>query len=108
MPSRANNIEYAIYVTCEVESGFDWGSVYFEDPITIGITQCYAYNAKRLLKRCRESDPGWSTFAAAAPRLANALDNVSDEGWTQIYITQAEANAWVEMSQSDENHAIQM
>lgn len=108
MPSRANNIEYAIYVTCEVESGFDWGNVNFEDPITIGITQCYAYNAKRLLKRCRESDPGWNTFAAAAPRLANALDNVSDEGWTQIYITQAEANAWVQMSQSDENHAIQM
>lgn len=108
MPSRANNIEYAIYVTCEVESGFDWGSVYFQDPITIGITQCYAYNAKRLLAKCRESDPGWDAFAAAAPRLANALDNVSDEGWTQIYITQAEANAWVTMSQSEENHAIQM
>lgn len=107
MPSRSNNIEYAFYAISEVESGWNWSSVNFNDPITVGIMQDYAYNAARVLRACKAGDPGWTAFAQAAPRIAGYVDTLNDQQWTTVYLTQAEGNAWVQMSQSAENHAIQ-
>lgn len=108
MPSRSTTVEYTFYAVAEVESGWNWSAVNFNDPITIGILQNYAYNAKRILTKCRNDDPGWSAFEAAAPRIAGYVESdMPDNQWTNVYLTQDEGNAWVDMSQSAENHAIQ-
>lgn len=73
----------------------------------MGMMQWYGNRARNLLERGRTADlDGWTTFAAAAPTLAQQVqaNNIS---WTTRYLSTAEGNAWKAWAQRDENHAFQ-
>lgn len=110
MPTRANNIQYAMYAIAEVESNWTWNSTYTADAITIGIMQCWAYNAARLLRKHKDQNAeGWAAFATAAPRIVENMTNWSDDSskWTTVYITQAEVNALRKLLKTADSHRIQ-
>lgn len=107
MATREANIEQTYYIIARFESNWTYGAVNYNDPITMGIIQNYAYNCARLLRKLRESDPNWGAFAQAAPRIAGYLDTLNDAQWPSVFVTQTEGNAFTEMAQSAENHAIQ-
>lgn len=110
MPSLDNICMYAMYVIGDVESNHDWASVYYVDPITIGMMQNYGQHARELLALCSASDPGYAAFAQAAPQLAaDVADSEKDnwDWWSRRYLTQTEGNAFKEMAASNDNHIIQ-
>lgn len=110
MPTLANTSLYAMYVIGAVESEHNWGAVYRVDPITIGMMQEYGQNASNLLKMLRSGDPeGYAAFKAAAPQLDADVDahGNSWNWWTGRYVTDAEANAWVEFAKREQNHKVQ-
>lgn len=110
MPTLANTSLYAMYVIGQVESDHNWGAVYRVDPITIGMMQEYGQNASNLLKMLRTGDPeGYAAFKAAAPQLDADVDAHGDSWnwWTSRYLTDSEANAWVEFAKRDANHKTQ-
>lgn len=110
MPTRANNIQYAMYAIAEVESNWTWNATYTNDAITIGIMQCWAYNAARLLRRHKDQGTeGWAAFASAAPRIISNMNNWSDDSskWTTVDITQAEVNAFRKLLKTQDSHRIQ-
>jgi cell wall-associated NlpC family hydrolase len=98
---------YAMYVIGQVESNHNWSAVNRGDPITLGMMQWYGTRAYNLLNLGRTSDPtGWAAFKAATPALAAAVENNS-YAWNGYYVTDVDANAWVEWSKRDENHQFQ-
>lgn len=109
MALTQNRAMYSMYVIGGIESNWTWTACYRADPITIGMMQNYAYNARDLLQMLREgASDGWGAFAAGAPRLADALDaGHSDSWWTGVYVTDAEQSAWYEYATTDSNHKVQ-
>ena len=98
-----------MYVIGEVESGWNWASVNYTDPITIGMMQWYGQRAAKLIERCRSADQsGYATFKAAAPRIAGYVEEGHDwDFWTNVYMTSAEGQAWAAWAESDMNHVAQ-
>lgn len=98
---------YAMYVIGAVESNWDWTAVYYVDPITIGMTQFYAYNAARLLNRLKQE--AFSNYALLAQSLRDDVESHDENSnwWTGRYLTRDEGNSWVIAAQEDENHAVQ-
>lgn len=99
-----------MYAIGEVESNWTWNSTYTSDAITIGIMQCWAYNAARLLRKHKDQGAsGWNTFETAAPRIIQCMSDWSDDSskWTSVYITQSEVNALRKLLKTQDSHAIQ-
>ena len=96
MALTQNQAMFSMYVIGGIESNWTWTACYRADPITIGMMQNYAYNARDLLQMLREgASDGWGAFAAGAPRRSNALDaGHSDSWWTGGYVTDPEPSAW--------------
>lgn len=98
---------FAYYVTATVESGCDYSGVYLVDAITLGITQWYGQHAWRLLDKVRAD----ATDAYA--KLNDRLKGLCEGGmkswgyWTNVYITQADANAWAEAAKLDSCKKVQ-
>lgn len=105
--SKTEICYYAMYVICEVESNWNWGAVYYTDPITIGISQCYAYNAARLLNKLKDQAPDNYAKIAASLRADVESHDANSQWWTSRYLTQYEGNTWIEAAKDDVNHRIQ-
>lgn len=107
MPSVSTICYYAMYVIGEVESGWNWGAVNYNDPITLGMMQWYGTRAAGLLNIMKSDAP--DDYAKIAETLRNDVEahDETDSWWTQRYLTLDEGNSFVEASQSDEAHACQ-
>ena len=68
-----NQKSFSEYAIAGVETDWDYAGVYLVDAITIGITQWYAYNAKRLLDRLRDEVP--DSYAKVSQRIRDAVEN---------------------------------
>lgn len=107
MPVSDNVRMYAMYVIGEVESNWNWAAVNYSDPITLGMMQWYGTRAGGLLERCRDADPTyWDTFKSAAPRIAGYVES-GYTGWTSVYVTAQEGEAWGAWAERDANHQAQ-
>lgn len=100
---------FAMYVIGEVESNWNWASVNYNDPITLGMMQWYGQRAANLIERCRDADAdGWATFKEGAPRLAQYVEEGHDWNfWTGVYCTNAEGQAWGTWAEREQNHEAQ-
>lgn len=99
--------DYAMYVIGQVESGHDWASVNYTDPITVGMMQWYGNRAQGLLARGRTADPtGWDAFRSAAPTLAQQVE-ANNIDWNLRYLTRAEGDSWKVWAGRKENHTFQ-
>ena len=109
MPVSDNARLYAMYVIGKVESGWNWASVNYNDPITIGMMQWYGQRAANLISRCKEADPeGYEAFKQAAPRIAQYVEAGHDwDFWTGVYCTSAEGSAWGAWAEREGNHEAQ-
>lgn len=107
MPSKRDICYYAMYVIGEVESGWDWGSVYYVDAITIGMIQMWGPEAGGFLSRMKTETP--DDYAKLADSLKSSVDAHPGEvdWWESRYLTQAEGNSWVMASSSQSNHHLQ-
>ena len=107
MAFTSNQTLYAMYIIATVESNCTWTSVNYNDPITLGIMQWYGGRAAGMLRESKTADPeGWARFAAAAPALAQQVEQ-NNIDFTQRYITRAEGNAFVEYANRKEQHKAQ-
>lgn len=107
MAFTPNQTLYAMYIIATVESNCTWTSVNYNDPITLGIMQWYGSRAAGMLRESKTADPeGWARFAAAAPALAQQVEQ-NNIDFTQRYITRAEGNAFVEYANRKEQHKAQ-
>lgn len=106
MPSLTETCYYAMYVIGEVESNWTWTSVYYADPITIGLIQMYGEEAARFMSRMQAEDAGG--WALLAQTLKDDLaSHGTGEWWNSRYLTEAEGNSWIQAAQSQVNHALQ-
>lgn len=107
MPSTNTICYYAMYVIAEVESEWTWTSVYYDDPITIGIMQWYGTRAAGLLNRIKSELP--SEYEVLAASLKDDLEkhNETDNFWNSRYLTLAEGVTIVACFSSDANHMLQ-
>ena len=98
---------YAMYVIGKVESGHNWASVNYNDPITIGMMQNYGTRAAALLVRLSEEAP--ESYAKIAQSLRNDVSShdKTSNWWTTRYLTRAEGESWGASSEDDENRKIQ-
>lgn len=107
MSFTTNQTLYAMYIIATVESNCTWTSVNYNDPITLGIMQWYGGRAAGMLRESKTKDPeGWARFAAAAPALAQQVEQ-NNIDFTKRYITRAEGNAFVEYANRGEQHKAQ-
>lgn len=107
MPSTQTICYYAMYVIGEVESNWNWTSVYYVDPITIGMMQWYGTRAAALLNRVEAEQPTAYPDLAQSLRDSLAQHPATDSYWTGRYLTQAEGNSIVQVFSAQENHIIQ-
>lgn len=107
MPSTRTICYYAMYVIGEVESNWDWTSVNYNDPITIGMMQWYGTRAAALLNRVKDEMP--AAYVQLASSLRSDLEShVASAGyWDTRYLTKAEGNSIITVFQDEENHVIQ-
>lgn len=98
---------YAMYVIGKVESGHNWASVNYADPITIGMLQWYGTRAAALLDRLKGEQP--DDYAKLSESLRSSLDAhaAAETWWTTRYLTRAEGESWAACAESDGNHAVQ-
>lgn len=107
MPSRQVIAYYAMYVIGEVESGWNWQSINYNDPITIGMMQWYGVRASALLHRFQQEQPG--IYATLADSLRASLDAYSDTDgyWNSRNLTRIEGDSIQAAFVSRESHAVQ-
>lgn len=107
MPSTRTICYYAMYVIGEVESQWDWTSINYNDPITIGMMQWYGTRAAALLNRVKDEMP--TAYGQLAASLRSDLDmhSADDRWWTTRYLTREEGNSIIEVFKQEENHVIQ-
>lgn len=98
---------YAMYVIGEVESNWDWTSIYYSDPITIGMMQWYGTRAAALLGRIQTEQPAAYATLAESLRSDLSAHNANDTYWNRRYLNEAEGQSIVSVFSSTENHAIQ-
>lgn len=107
MPLTDNQRMFAMYVIGEVESNWNWTSVNYNDPITVGMMQWYGTRAAALLNRCQSEDAEGFAMLAGSLRSDLASHDASSSWWTSRYLTRTEGNSFVTMAERDENHVIQ-
>lgn len=107
MPSTRTICYYAMYVIGEVETQWNWTSINYNDPITIGMMQWYGTRAAELLNRIRDEMP--TSYGQLASSLRNDIDAhpSSDRWWTTRYLTREEGNSIISVFQNEQNHVIQ-
>lgn len=107
MPSTQTICYYAMYVIGEVESNWDWTSVNYNDPITIGMMQWYGTRAAALLNRVKDEMP--AAYVQLASSLRSDLEShVASAGyWGTRYLTKAEGNSIITVFKEEQNHVIQ-
>ena len=107
MPSTRTICYYAMYVIGEVESNWDWTSVNYNDPITIGMMQWYGTRAAALLNRVKDEMP--AAYVQLASSLRSDLEShVASAGyWDARYLTKAEGNSIITVFNEEQNHVIQ-
>lgn len=107
MPSTRTICYYAMYVIGEVESNWDWTSVNYNDPITIGMMQWYGTRAAALLNRVKDEMP--AAYVQLASSLRSDLEShVASAGyWDTRYLTKAEGNSIITVFKEEQNHVIQ-
>jgi hypothetical protein len=96
-----------MYVIGEVESNWDWTSVNYNDPITIGMMQWYGTRAAALLNRVKDEMP--AAYVQLASSLRSDLEShVASAGyWDARYLTKAEGNSIITVFNEEQNHVIQ-
>lgn len=97
-------VDWTGYVLGAVESGWDWGAVYRDDPITLGMWQFYAYEACDFIKDLK-------TYASDAynllsERLRTFYESHKDRGddngpWTTYWMTDEDEAAFKECAKTD-------
>lgn len=107
MPSTRTICYYAMYVIGEVESNWDWTSVNYNDPITIGMMQWYGTRAAALLNRVKDEMP--AAYVQLASSLRSDLEShVASAGyWNTRYLTKAEGHSIITVFKEEQNHVIQ-
>lgn len=98
---------YAMYVIGEVESHWNWTSVNYNDPITVGMMQWYGTRAAALLNRVKNEMP--TAYGQLASSLRSDIES-HDAGstwWTSRYLNRDEGNSIITVFQDEENHVIQ-
>lgn len=99
---------FSEYAIATVETGCDYAGVYLVDAITVGITQWYAYNARRLLGKLKADVP--ASYDKLTDRIKEAVDgHAEDESsfWTSFYLTNEDAESWKAAVQVEGNTACQ-
>lgn len=107
MPSTQTICYYAMYVIGEVESNWDWTSVNYNDPITIGMMQWYGTRAAALLNRVKDEMPTAYGQLAASLRSDIESHDAGSAWWTSRYLNRDEGNSIITVFQEKENHVIQ-
>lgn len=107
MPDTRTICYYAMYVIGEVESNWNWTSINYNDPITIGMMQWYGTRAAALLNRVKNEMPSAYPTLAASLRADIESHDASSSWWTTRYLTRAEGNSIIEVFQNEANHVIQ-
>lgn len=82
----------AIKTIGTVESNMKYDSIYYVDPITIGIMQWYAGRAADLLERLK-SAPKWSGVANSLKNDLSAHPSSQWTWWSRRYLTKAEGES---------------
>jgi len=100
-----NAKKLAVKVIGTVESNLNYGSVNYNDPITVGIAQWYGTRAAALLERMRTTNSAaWYGVAASIGNQLASI-NQSNTYWNSRYLTQTEGNSLVGVM--SRNQAIQ-
>ena len=107
MPDTRTICYYAMYVIGEVESNWNWQSVYYSDPITIGMMQWYGTRAAALLNRMKSERP--TDYEMLADSLKSSLNSHADTDgyWNSRYLNQTEGNSISNAFASTESHIVQ-
>lgn len=76
-----------------VESNLNYGSINYNDPITVGVAQWYGTRAANVLNRMRTENPG--EWYGVAESLNNQLLTIaaSSTFWNSRYLTRAEGDS---------------
>lgn len=98
---------YAMYVIGKVESNWNWQSVNYNDPITIGMMQWYGTRAAGLLNRMRQVTS--NDYAKLAQTLRDDLSShsVNDVFWNTRYLSEEEGESFKRASESRGSHLAQ-
>lgn len=96
-----------MYVIGEVESNWEWTSINYNDPITIGMMQWYGTRAAGLLARVQSEMPSAYSTLAQSLRDSMSAQGVNDSYWNSRNLTYEEGNSIVAVFSSRENHQIQ-
>ena len=107
MPTTKQICYYAMYVIGEVESNWNWTSVNYTDPITIGMMQWYGTRAAHLLERVRDEMPDAYPTLSDSLRASLSAHSSSDGYWNSRYLTREEGNSIIEVFSQTANHVIQ-
>lgn len=107
MPDTRTICYYAMYVIGEVESNWNWQSVNYNDPITIGMMQWYGTRAAALLNRMHSERP--TDFEMLADSLKSSLssNNQNSSYWNARYLNQGEGESVSSAFASTESHIVQ-
>lgn len=103
----SNQALFAMYAIGEVESGWNWSSVNYSDPITLGMMQWYGTRAADLLSRIKQIDPDGYAILAASLRADMDSHAPTDGWWTTRYVTRTEGESWAKCAQRPQNHQAQ-
>lgn len=98
---------YAMYVIAETESNWNWQSIYYEDPITIGIMQWYGVRAAALLLRFQFEQPSLYAQLASSLRADLGAHSASDTYWNSRNLNQNEGDTIQSIFATSEAHTIQ-
>lgn len=107
MPSQQVITYYAMYVIGEVESSWDWQSINYNDPITVGIMQWYGTRAAALLSRFQSEQPDLYSQFANSLRNDLAAHSSTDRYWNSRNLNRIEGDSIQEVFALDAAHAIQ-
>ena len=110
-PVSKNMAGWNAYVLGAVESDWDWGAVYRNDPITLGMWQFYAYEACDLLKMMKGYYP--ESFELLSDRLKTFYNENPDRGddsgpWTNYWMTDEDETAFRESAKTEGNQQAQL
>lgn len=97
-----------MYVIGEVESNWTWNSVYYADPITLGMWQFYGVEGAQHLHAMRAETP--DDYARLTANLRSIVEShPADDGWWNSYnLDQTDGNSWKTVAaDSVDNHRLQ-
>lgn len=97
---------FAYYVVAGIESDWDYGCVNQSDAITLGITQWWAYHAKRLLVKMK--DEATDAYALLSQRLKELTESGrSDNEWEYVFAQNEDASSFASAAKLDSCKRVQ-